>query len=196
MNKSNYNFGSLHTTTKIPVTVDSQKSQKLQTPTKEPIKLKNNILITPTNSQEYKVKNQEDTLTTKSSDISVMNNKTPLKNLTAIDGNRQKPPIDLILNSDQKLHQENKANMSTVISNHENSQKVTSKLDKVENLHFNDSKEVVSSIVLQNKTNIKTDNITSENKPEIVNNNSSSNYDKVESEHNRIVRKQMNLKTN
>ncbi|KPJ11242.1 hypothetical protein RR48_14881 [Papilio machaon] len=170
MNKSNDNFGTLQTSTSLPIKVDNKKSEKLQSSNK-PMKLQDN-------KEMNFIKNittAENIVKIQSTDVSNKNNKTTtLKNRIPSDGNKQKPPIDVILNSEQKIsHQENKTNTSPVISNnkYEHSENVT-KLQ--EDLHLNKSKEVKTPIVIQNKTENKTVN-TYESKPEIINKSSLNN---------------------
>ncbi|KPI98049.1 hypothetical protein RR46_11170 [Papilio xuthus] len=178
-NKSNDNFKTLQTTI-LPIKLDNKKSEHLKSLTKESMKPSNNTRIAPMNLQENKKENIVRNVTTaensisivpkQSSDVSSKNNKT-----TPLDGNKQKPPIDVILNNDQTIpYQENKINISPVISNNNNehSENVT-KLEK-EDLHLNNSEEVISPIVVQNKTNNSTVH-TQENKPEIIKISSSNN---------------------
>ncbi|XP_013177741.1 PREDICTED: GATA zinc finger domain-containing protein 14-like isoform X2 [Papilio xuthus] len=178
MNKSNDNSGTLQTTI-LPTKLDNKKSEHLKSLTKESMKPSNNTRIAPMNLQENKKENIVRNVTTaensinivpkQSSDVSSKNKTTPL------DGNKQKPPIDVILNNDQTIpYQENKINVSPVISNNNNehSENVT-KLEK-EDLHLNNSEEVISPIVVQSKTNNSTVH-TQENKPEILKISSSNN---------------------
>ncbi|XP_045534385.1 arrestin domain-containing protein F [Papilio machaon] len=174
MNKSNDNFGTLQTSTLLPITVDNKKSENLKS-SNIPMKLQENKEMNFITTAENIVKIQ-------STDVSNKNNKTtPLKNRIPSDGNKQKPPIDVILNSEQKIpHQENKTNISPVISNnkYEHSENVT-KLQ--EDLHLNKSKEVKTPIVVQNKTENKTVS-TYESKPEIIKKSSLNNdtVDKID----------------